>query len=318
MKKERLNTALFAEELGLHLSFVYLTVEPPDKTDCVTFGHPYNQSESPFHPGCTCPMQTLTISTCMAPNMDYFARDVAEYLASRLGARVDLRVDVPWQEREQMLDAGQLDLCWICGLPYVRKADARPGSLIPLAAPVMRAPRYQNQPIYFSDVVVRRGSPFQRLEDLLGAVWAYNEPGSHSGYGVVRYTLAVRGTRLNMFGRVIKAGSHQNALGMIVRGEVDAAAIDSTVLEQEMRDRPALTGQIRVIDIFGPSPIPPWVAPARLPAELRETLRSLLMEMHTGPAGRALLERAAVARFAPVDDTAYAPIRAMARLAFGE
>src|SRR5690606_17463486 len=132
-------------------------------------------------------METLTLTTCMAPNMDRLCRDLADYLAARLSIPVRAVLDPPWQERERLFDAGQIDLCWICGLPYVRKADRTPGRIAPLVAPVMAGRRYGGQPVYFSDVVVRHDSPYRHLSDLAGASWAYNEPGSHSGYGVVRY-----------------------------------------------------------------------------------------------------------------------------------
>jgi len=38
---------------------------------------------------------------------------------------VELVPDVPWQERQRMLDAGQVDAAWICGPPYVLRADKR-------------------------------------------------------------------------------------------------------------------------------------------------------------------------------------------------
>ncbi len=262
-------------------------------------------------------MKPLTISTCMAPNMDYFCRDLAEYLARKLSLPVQTRIDISWQERERLLDEGELDLCWICGLPYVWKADRTPGRIEPLAAPVMRGSRYQNRPIYFSDVVVRRDSPYQSLADLRGGAWAYNEPGSHSGYNVVRYSLARQGKTLAYFGRVVEAGAHQVSLQMVLRREVDASAIDSTVLEQELSDHTAIGPQIRIIDTFGPSPIPPWVAPGSLPASLKSDLGEIFVQMHTEPEGKAILEKARMTRFAAVVDQDYDPIREMERVANG-
>ncbi len=270
-------------------------------------------------------MDILTIASCQAPNMDFLCGDLAGYINARLGLPVELKMDVPWQERDRLLDGGKIDLCWICGLPYVGKVERSPGRIAPLVAPVMGADRYQNRPIYFSDVVVRRESPFRRLEDLRGASWAYNEPGSHSGYGVVRYTLVSRGlaTRGNpetilgggFFGQVIESGAHQNSLAMILRGEVDASAIDSTVLEQERANDPAIKEQIRLIDTFGPSPIPPWVVSDRMPAALRESLRALLVAMDGDTQGLAILQKARMSRFAAVGDEDYDPIREMARAA---
>jgi phosphonate transport system substrate-binding protein len=179
----------------------------------------------------------------------------------------------------------------------------------------MRLARYRDAPIYFSDVVVRRGSPYQELADLRGASWAYNEPGSQSGYNITRYTLAVRGEANGFFGRVIEAGAHQVSLQMILRGEVDASAIDSTVLERELLDDPSIEAQIRIIGTFGPSPIPPWVTPIGMPSEQHRRLQGCLLGMEADPQGRQILAQAGLRRFAAVSDSDYDPIREMERKA---
>lgn len=258
---------------------------------------------------------SLRLSTCMAPNMDFICRDMAKYLSRRLDIPVESRLDMPWQERERLLDEGEIDLCWLCGLPYVWKAERTSGRIEALAAPVMAGSRYQNRPIYFSDVVVRHDSPFETLEDLRGGSWAINEPGSHSGYNVVRYALAARGeSGGNFFGRVIASGAHQNSLGLIRSGEVDGSAIDSTVLEVEIDHDPELSSQLRIIDTFGPSPIPPWVVGEQVPTEMRSRLRDLLCQMDQDAEGRSLLAKGRMARFMAVKDQDYNPIREMERI----
>jgi phosphonate transport system substrate-binding protein len=94
---------------------------------------------------------------------------------------------IPWQERESLLDAGRIHVAWICGLPYVWKADRPRPHIELLAGPVMQDASYEDRPVYFSDVVVRRDSESTTFADLRGASWAYDEPGSYSGYNVVRY-----------------------------------------------------------------------------------------------------------------------------------
>jgi phosphonate transport system substrate-binding protein len=258
-------------------------------------------------------MEPLSISTCQSPNSEFFCRDLAGYISNKLGIPVETRLDIPWQQREHLLDAGKIDLCWICGLPYVWKADRPDPQIELLAAPVMRGERYQQRPIYFSDVVVREDSPFETFTDLYGASWAYNEPGSHSGYNVVRYTLAERGKTGRFFSRVIASGAHQTSLQMILNGDVDASAIDSTVLEIELKNNPQIKDQIRIIEILGPSPIPPWVVSKSMAPELRKTLLDLLCGMDKDFAGTSVLEKAAMLGFIPVDDRDYDPIRAMER-----
>ena len=179
----------------------------------------------------------------------------------------------------------------------------------------MQGARYQDRPIYFSDVVVHRDSPYHSFADLRGAAWAYNERGSHSGYNVVRYHLATLGVKQAYFGRVIESGAHQASLRMILDRQVDASAIDSTVLELELERQPEIQNDIRIIETLGPSPIPPWLILKTVPQPLRDQLRRVILNMRTDPRGRAILAQARIARFAAVEDRDYDPIREMARLA---
>jgi phosphonate transport system substrate-binding protein len=250
----------------------------------------------------------------MAANNDLMCYQLTEYMGQRLNLPTEFIDHISWQQREQRLDQGQIQVGWICGLPYVWKVDqSLPLEL--LVAPVMREQRYRGQPVYFSDVVVRRDSPWQSFEDLEGTTWAYNEPCSHSGYYLTRYMLATRGKGSGFFKQAIESGAHQNSLQMILTGQIDASAIDSTVLELELYRQPAIADQIRIIDTFGPSPIPPWVVATEVPLALRHQLRQLFLEMHTESAGQAILAQGLIDRFVPVTNVDYDPIRQMAQQA---
>jgi phosphonate transport system substrate-binding protein len=250
----------------------------------------------------------------MAPNADAMCQAIAALLERELAVPVHWIDGVSWYERERMLDAGEVDLCWICGLPYVDKAD-REAEIAACVAPVMDHPRYGGEAVYFSDVVVRADSPHRAFPDLQGESWAYNEPRSHSGFNLVAYHLASRGLRWDFFGSVVEAGSHQAALEMILAGSAAGAAIDSSVLEAELRARPGLAQKIRVVLTLGPSPSPPWVVSRRLPQRLRARLTDCLASLHRSPAGASILASWGIARLQPVDDAFYEPIRNMARVA---
>ena len=257
----------------------------------------------------------LRITSIQAPNADALCRSISAYLGSALSIPTQFVDDLPWQEREAALDSGGIQVGWMCGLPYVWKADHKPPLVDLLVAPVMVGPRYDNRPIYFSDVVARSDSPFHSFNDLRGRTWAYNEPHSQSGYNITRYKLATLDERKGFFSRVIAAGSHQSALKFVLSGAADASAIDSTVLETELNLDPTLQNRIRIIDVLGPSPIPPWVVTHGLPEELRSRLRNALLEMHLDPGGREILANGRTARFVAVTDHDYDPIRAMESIA---
>jgi phosphonate transport system substrate-binding protein len=258
---------------------------------------------------------TLRLTSIQAPNADPFCQALSDYIGSALSIPTQFVSNLSWQAREAALDAGNIQVGWICGLPYIWKADRNPPLVNLLAAPVMSGSRYLGKPVYFSDVVVRRESPYLSFLDLRGKTWAYNEPHSHSGFNITRFKLASIGEPRSYFSRVIAAGSHQRALEYILSGEVDASAIDSTVLETELVQDPGLRDRIRIIDSFGPSPIPPWVVTPRLPEELRSRIQQALLEMHLNPHGQEILAHGRTERFVAVRDQDYDPIRRMERLA---
>jgi phosphonate transport system substrate-binding protein len=247
----------------------------------------------------------------MAENSEVTCREIAGYIAGQLGMIVEFVDNVPWQERERLFDRGDIQVLWICGLPYVRKSDLGEPPLELLAAPVAEGDRYENKPVYFSDVVVHRDSRFRSFADLRGGSWAYNESRSHSGYNLVCHFLASLGESAGYFGRVVESGAHQASLRMIMDGEVDGCAIDSTVLELEMLRRPEIADQIAIIETLGPSPMPPWVAHKSLPPAVRSALRASLLSMHLDPVGDRVLAEARISRFAAVEDRSYDPIRLM-------
>jgi phosphonate transport system substrate-binding protein len=260
-------------------------------------------------------MKLLKVTSIQAPNQDFICQMVTDYISTRLGIPSEFTSDIPWPERESLLDAGGIHIGWICGLPYVWKADQESPGIELLVAPVMARPRYQNRPIYFSDVVVHRDSQFFTFADLRGARWAYNEPHSHSGYNITCYQLATLGETSGYFGAVIQAGAHQTALDMILERRIDGSAIDSTVLELELQLRPEIAEQLRIIATWGPSPIPPWVISKSVSQDLRMEFRELLTHMHAEPKGQAILATAQIAHFVRVEDRDYDPIRTMARKA---
>ena len=68
-------------------------------------------------------MPSLKLASCMAENTENFCGAVAVYLSEALGVSIEYVSGIPWQERERLFDAGEIQILWLCGLPYVQKAD---------------------------------------------------------------------------------------------------------------------------------------------------------------------------------------------------
>jgi phosphonate transport system substrate-binding protein len=257
----------------------------------------------------------LRLESFLADNARPMYERIAGYLAGHLDAPVELLTGVSWEERHRRLDAGDIHVAFICGLPYSLKHDRPDQPIELLCAPVMAAPRYGGRPVYFTDVVVRRDRPARAFSDLRGMTWAYNDEGSHSGYNLARHHLLALGETGGYFGRAVASGSHQNSIQMVLNGEVDASGIDSVVLEIETARRPELGAALRTIASLGPSPIPPVVVARGLDPSVKARLRDLFLGMSGDAAGRAILADGRMTGFVPVRDADYDPIRAMVRRA---
>lgn len=257
-------------------------------------------------------MKKLTFTSCMAANADFIGKKIADCAAEILQIETEFVDNIPWQEREKRFDQGTIQVCWICGLPYIWKADDPLHNIELLVAPVLQGKRYLNQPVYHSDLIVHQDSRFESFSDLEGASWAYNEPKSLSGCYVMRYHLSTLGLDESYFGKVIESGAHQVSLQMILNREIDVAAVDTSVLDQELKKYPEMESKLRAIGTLGPNPIPPWVVSKDVPQEMREKLRTFFLEFHQSPKGLSILNEWNISHFSSVQDQDYDRIRQMA------
>jgi phosphonate transport system substrate-binding protein len=250
----------------------------------------------------------LRVASHLAPGVEPLYAFLAEYLADRLGRRAVFFVAESYERCARDID----DVCFVCSIPYLLFADAGRIDMEVAAAPVLRGDRYMGRPVYFSDVIVATGSPYRSFSDLRGARWAYNEPFSHSGYVSVLHHLVTLGEDLNYFSGMVEVGFHEVAIRAVADGRADASAIDSHVLDLELRDHPELASQVRRFGTIGPSTIQPVVVSrSRLSAAEREAIAAALLRVGDEPDARQVLDAALVERFLPVSARRYDDIRGM-------
>jgi ABC-type phosphate/phosphonate transport system substrate-binding protein len=206
---------------------------------------------------------SLRAATYLAP----CNRPLYEFVAEACGAS-ELIDGRDWRE----LDSERIDIAFVCSPPLIWLG----GVVEAIAAPVLTDPRFGGKPLYCSEVIVKRDSPFQSLDDLRGARWAINEPSSWSGYWVTLHRVG----SWDFFGEVVEAGFHERALQMVASGEIDGAAIDNHVLGIALRNAPQLAGLLRVVETLGPSPSQPVVVRSGLEPAVKEQIRERLLGLH--------------------------------------
>lgn len=254
-------------------------------------------------------LNQLKLVSYLAPNMFWFYEAVGAYLSRVLGVETDIVQSEYDPLEDPVMLQEQLDIAFICGLPLVQINRNRVNQLQPVVAPVMQASRYQNRPVYFSDIIVSAESGFKTFDDLKGKTLCYNDPGSNSGYNMVRQKLMQGGYSSNFFGKVIQSGSHQRSMRWVADRIADCAVIDSTVLEQELRDAPELAMHIQVIESIRACPIPPVVASRRLKPEVIELIQSALCQPDAEL--QSAMERSHIRRYVRVQLEDYDAIATM-------
>ena len=226
----------------------------------------------------------------------------------RTSLRAEARVSGPERGSADPFSGDEADVGFMC-LPsfvWLRELRPPPAELLGVA-PVFEDARASGRPVYFCDVVVRRDAPVRTFAGLRDGSWAYNDLCSLSGYYSLLNRLAEAGEDEGFFGRMVRSGSHLKSIDAIVRGEADAAAIDSNVLSLRLREDPDLQQRLRVIETWGPFPIQPVVVRSALQPELKEGLRASLLAVSADPRTRRGVSGFGLRGFVPVTDEDYAP-----------
>jgi phosphonate transport system substrate-binding protein len=249
----------------------------------------------------------LRFGTYLAPNVLPVYEAITNEVGRHLGISTELVVETDYESCAKDLN----DVCFVCSLPYVEFERQGISPAVPIAAPVLQGKRYHGKPIYFSDVIVKKDSPFKSFMDLKGHSWCYNEPLSHSGYGITRYHLVKIGETHGFFSKVFEAGFHEESIRLVAEGIIDGSAIDSQVLAVAMRDDPSLKEKLRIVEALGPSTIQPVAVSKRLPDDLKQQIRNVILDLHNDPQSRQALDIGLVGHFVPVDASSYDDIRMM-------
>ena len=232
-------------------------------------------------------------------------RQLLAYVAKKSGKNLDFVQRKTYEEINELLGKGEVDLAFICSGPYAL-TKGRYG-FIPLAVPEV-----QGSTSYRAYLIVNRDSPFQQLQDLKGQSFAFTDPDSNTGKLVPTFWLRELNQRPEtFFKQIIYTYSHDNSILAVARGLVAGAAVDGLVWEYYQATNPVFTSKTRIIKKSEAYGIPPLVASRQLPAAERERLQQALLTMHRDPEGKKILAELLIDRFLPLQEEWYEPIRSM-------
>jgi ABC-type phosphate/phosphonate transport system substrate-binding protein len=194
---------------------------------------------------------------------------------------------------------------FMCGLPYSRSLP-RPEII---AAPVPSPPDFRGLPQYWSEMVVRKDSPFQRIEDTFGGRIALTVPASQSGCLAALCYLATAGDRFPLYREVIAPQvTPLGAISAVIGGAAEVAPVDAYAYSLLRKFRWDLTSRVRVVGRTARTPIPPlvgWEGGF-------DRLRAAFLEAHQIASMKVLMDDLLLEGFAVPDPNSYDALRSNA------
>lgn len=228
---------------------------------------------------------------------------LAAYLGTKLGRPVEMVQRRTYAELNDLVEANQVDVAFICTNAYVLGNEQ-------FGMELLLAPEIDGESIYHSQLIVPTGSTARSMADLRGRVFAFTDPLSFTGRIYPVYLLQQLGeTPESFFSRTFYTYNHDHAVEAVAAGVADGAAVDSLVLAHALRRDPTLGERLRVIHTSEAFGIPPVVVPPNLPPRQKAQIKDILLHMHEDPAGREVLEDLGFDRFVAVSDSAYDGVR---------
>jgi phosphonate transport system substrate-binding protein len=206
-----------------------------------------------------------------------------EYLSKELGVKVTLRIASDYAAVIEGQRAGSIHIGDYGPSSYVRAHTVTNGGVEPFVS--MRAA--DGSTGYWSVAYAKTGNPGTKLEDFRGKNLCLVDPNSTSGNNVPLYMFS----KMNIepekfFGKVVNAGSHENAVMAVQQGTCDLAFNWWNSEEDSNLSRMANKGMVKKEDfkIVGRSdkiPGSPYAYLTSLPADLKAAIRTAFFDAPT-------------------------------------
>lgn len=228
---------------------------------------------------------------------------LAQEFARATGRSVTVRVGRSYAEHVDAIGTDRVDIAYMGSVSYVQMTE-RYGMKPLLARQVVN-----NDPLLHGEIIVRQDSALHSLEDLRGKRFAYGDQESTTGHVVPLSMLYAARLSENALAGHKFLGSHENVVLAVLAGDYDAGAVKEEVFQQyKAKGLRSIATEPAVPDYI-------FVASAKLPVELADTLRRALWQMAQSPHGKTIMEaiHPGMTALVPSKDSDYDELRAILR-----
>jgi ABC-type phosphate/phosphonate transport system substrate-binding protein len=242
----------------------------------------------------------------VTPQVEAAWRELLGHIARDAGVPLTYSPYPAPQPLETLWARPDLGAVFMCGYPVVLKL----ADVVPLAAPIPRAPWAAGAAVYRTDLIVAADSPYRSLEDTFGGRLGWTVSHSQSGFNALRHELLRHRTHARqalyreVAGNLVTA---RNVLDAVREGRIDVGPLDAYWHLLIAAHAPELTRGVRVLTSTPLTPIPGFVAAAGAPAATVAALRAAFTAAARASWFAPLAAPLMIEGFAPMSAAAYAP-----------
>ena len=224
-----------------------------------------------------------------------------EYLEKRLDMPIEVKNSTDYAGVITAMQFKHVDIAYFGPKSYCEAAARADGEAFALEVLEDGTQGYRGV------IIVPKNSPAQKIEDLKGKTWAFNDPNSTSGYLVpmVHFMEDMKIEPKKYFSKVLFSGSHEASIMAVKAGKVDGASTNDLDLDRGDGKHWNQKEDFRRIWTSSLIPGSPMVYRKDLPASLKAAIKDAFLS-YNDPEGLKMLK---LKGYAAADDHTYDPIR---------
>lgn len=226
-------------------------------------------------------------------------RHFLDYLGEKTEKKVILVQRKTYQEVNDMLSRGVVDVAFICTGAYLEGIKKNSMDLLVI-------PQVNGKRTYQALFIVPSHSQADSIRDLRGKIFAFTDPLSNTGYLYPLSVLQQLGEKPETFFRhTIFTYSHDRSIYALREGVADGASVDSIIYEFATQKDPHIAGLTKVIHRSQEFGMPPVVVPKQTKPETAARLKNIFLSAHTNQDGLKALDEIGIDRFVEPDENLY-------------
>ena len=203
---------------------------------------------------------------------------LASYLSSQTGKKIEVKIGSSYDEHIQYIGQNKVDIAYMGPASYVSMINKYG------AKPVLARLEINGSPWFQGNIITRKNSGINNLQDLKGRTIAYGDPNSTMSYLVPHHMMIKAGVFDNPGSKYEFLHSHNNVALGVLSGDFDAGAVKPEVFRKfESKGLTTIQLTPRISEHL-------FITRNDLPINDIEKLRSILLNMNQSEQGLSALK----------------------------